>query len=226
MPDAKACFLSEERGSVKESKSLHAKLREYKASPLAREGDSETSDENGPLPVPKSERVVSGRQHHRLRMLVDHMMCRDGRVTLLERRAARTLAARRNYRTALGPFHKCVKERVLPLVEDVETDGSLVAYSNDCFDKGVQHHHGSLLLAAVMDRWRLFSRFGPRKLPRFHTCSKGWRQLTPERTRRAMPAPVWDSIVAQLTLLHQSHMAAFILILLVTYMHPLELSDI
>ena len=32
-----------------------------------------------PLPVPKSARVVSGRQYHRLRMLVDHLMCRGGR---------------------------------------------------------------------------------------------------------------------------------------------------
>ena len=41
-----------------------------------KEEDSETSDENELLPVPKSSRV--GR-HHRLRKLVDHSMCRDGR---------------------------------------------------------------------------------------------------------------------------------------------------
>ena len=55
---------------------------------------------------PKSARVVSGRRHHLLRMLVDPLMCRDGRSAepLLERRAVRTLAARRNYQTALGAF--------------------------------------------------------------------------------------------------------------------------
>ena len=41
--------------------------------------DSEISDESGPLLVSKSVRVVSGRRHHRLRMLVEHSMCRDGR---------------------------------------------------------------------------------------------------------------------------------------------------
>ena len=43
-----------------------------------------------------------------------------------------------------------VKERAFPLVEDVEIDGALVAYSNDCFVQGIQHHHGSLVLAVVM----------------------------------------------------------------------------
>ena len=45
-------------------------------------------------------------------------------------------------------------------------DGALVAYSNGCFVQGVQHHSGSQLLAAVMDRWPSFSRFGSNKLPR------------------------------------------------------------
>ena len=52
---------------------------------------------------------------------------------LLERTAARTLAARRFYQTALRTFLKCVKENVLTLGEDVEIDGALVAYSRNCF---------------------------------------------------------------------------------------------
>ena len=38
---------------------------------------------------------------------------------------------------------------------------------------GVQHHYGSQLLAAVMDGWPSFSRFGSRQLPSFHRCLKG-----------------------------------------------------
>ena len=153
---------------VSVSKNLEDLAREVvwlQGQPVGKKEDSETIDENGPLFVPKSARVVSGRQHHRLRMLVDHLMCRDGRSeeSLLERRVVRTLAARRNYETALGTFLKFVKERALPLVEDVEIDGVLVAYSNDCFIQGVQHHHGSQLRAALMDRWPSFSRFGSRK---------------------------------------------------------------
>ena len=78
----------------------------------------------------------------------------------------------------------------LPLVEDVAIDGDLVVNSNNCFVQGVQHHHGSQLLAAMMDLWSSFSRFG---VPTFHRRLEGWRQLTPVRT----PAPVWEGIATR-----------------------------
>ena len=119
-----------------------------------REEDSETSDENLPLSVPKLARVVSGRQHHRPSTLVHRLMCRDGRSeeSLLKRRAVTTLAARRNCQLVLGAFVKFVKERALHLDEDVEVNDARVVYPNDSFFLEVQHHHGSQLLAAVMDR--------------------------------------------------------------------------
>ena len=112
-------------------------MREFKASLLAKEEDSETRDENGPLPLPKSALVVRGRRHHRLRMLVDHVMCRDGRSgeSLLKRRAVRTLAARRSHPTALGLFLKFGWERALHLAEDVEVGDAQVAHSIDCFSR-------------------------------------------------------------------------------------------
>ena len=102
-------------------------------------------------------------------------------------------------------------------------DGALVAYLRNCFAQEILHHHGSQLLAAMVDRRPSFSQSWSRNLPRFHRCSKEWRQFTPALTRRAMPAPVWEGIATQLTLLDHPHMAAFILILLVTYMRPSEL---
>ena len=81
-------------------------------------------------------------------------------------------------KTSVG---RIVKERALALVEDVEIDGVLVAYSNDCLVQGFKHKHGLQLLAAVMERWPSFSRNASRKLPRFHLCLNGWRQHTPAR---------------------------------------------
>ena len=63
-------------------------------------------------------------------------------------------------------------------------------------------------LAVIQPLWT-------RKLPRFHQCLKGFRQFTPARTRRAMPASVWEGIATQLAHINHPHMAAFILILLV-----------
>ena len=88
--------------------------------------------------MPKSARLVLGQRPNFLRMLVDHLMCRDGRLdeSLLERRAVRTLAARRSYQTALGTFIKCVKERALPMVKDVEIDGASSWFTASCCSDG------------------------------------------------------------------------------------------
>ena len=128
--------------NVAVSKRLEELAREVarvQGQPSGKQEDSETSDENGPPPVPKPARVVTGRRHQLLSMLVDHLMCRDGRSeeSLPERRAVRTLAARRNYQIALGTFLTFVKERPLPLVEDVDVDGALVVYSDDCCVQGM-----------------------------------------------------------------------------------------
>ena len=163
--------------------------------PAGKEEDSDTSDENGPPLVPNSARVVSGRQHHCLRMLVDHLMCRDGRSeeSLPEQRAERTLAARRNYQNRSRDVPQICKGARAP---SGRRPRNRWCFCNDRLVQGVQHHPGSQLLA-VMDRWPSFSRFGSSKLPRFFCCLKVWRQLTPARTRRAMPAPVWEGIATQ-----------------------------
>ena len=66
--------------------------------------------------------------------------------------------------------------------------GGLVAYSK-CNGLGILHHHGSLLRAAVMDRWPSFIRSGPRKLLRFHQCLKEWRQFTLARSQHGISVP-------------------------------------
>ena len=51
--------------------------------PAGKEEGSESSDESGSLPEPKSARVVPGRRQHRLRIPTYHMMCRDGTLEKL-----------------------------------------------------------------------------------------------------------------------------------------------
>ena len=80
----------------------------------------------------------------------------------------RTLAAQWSSQIALATFLKSVKERLLPLVENVKIDGALVACSNDCFVQEVQQYHVLQPLAAEMDRWPSLSRFwvqGPSGFP-------------------------------------------------------------
>ena len=98
----------------------------------------------------------------RLCRLICHLVCRNGKLNqlVLQRTAAGTLAARRVNQTTVGTFLKCVDENVLPLEEDVEIDGALVAYSKKkkCFALGIPHPIEFRLLASVKDRWPLFSR--------------------------------------------------------------------
>ena len=186
-PDGERGILSEDPEDFKESRGAGAGSRGVQRQPAGKE-DSKTIHEKRAIAYPKSARVVSGRRPHELRMLVDHQMSRDGisEESLLERRAVKSLAARRNSQTALGSLH-CLWS---------QTTNSRAAFSKDCLLQGVQHHHVSQLLAAVMDRWPSPSRCGSSKLPRFHRSLKGWRQLTPARTRRVMSAPVLEGIAA------------------------------
>ena len=94
-----------------------------------------------------------------------------------------------------------------PLVGDGEIDGAFVAYSNDCFLQGVHYHHGSHLLAAVTDRRPSCSRFVSVQFPRL--CTDALKDGDSSRRRdsssRAMPAPVWEGMAAQLTFHKQLH---------------------
>ena len=69
MPDTRGGVMSEERHDVQESRGAGTRscASPTNASPAGKEEDGGTSDESGPLPVPKSARVVSGRRDHRLR---------------------------------------------------------------------------------------------------------------------------------------------------------------
>ena len=158
---------------VTNSKGLEKLAREdarVQGQRAGKEEDSETSNENGPLLAPKSAWFLDDDTTACACMLVDHLMCRDGRSeeSLLERGAVRTPSARQSHQTARGKFLKFVLKRTLPLVEDAEIDGALIAYSNDCSDQGVQHHTGSQLLATVLDRWPSFCRCWSSKVRRNH----------------------------------------------------------
>ena len=84
------------------------------------------------------------------------------------RGSVRALTTRRSHQLARGQLLKCVKERTLHLVKDVEVHDAQVASPNDCFVPEVQHHHGSQLLAAVMAHWLSSSHFGSSQPPWNH----------------------------------------------------------
>ena len=56
------------------------------------------------------------------------------------------------------------------LVGNVKVNATRTAYPNNCFVLGFQHHRGSQRPAAVMVRWRSFSRFRSSQLLMKSAC--------------------------------------------------------
>ena len=114
------------------SKSLKELAREgarVQGQPAGREEDDGSSDVSGPLPVSKPARVVPGRQHrpvaHANRSF-DVSKRRVGRVVPGAKNCENPRSATDCFvSTLLGTFLTRVKERVLPLIGDVELDGVL-----------------------------------------------------------------------------------------------------
>ena len=179
VPDARCGILSEGCKLCPSVEELAREVARVQGQPAGEEEGSESSDENVPLPGAevRTSRVWT----------TTPAFAHAGRsCDVSKRKVGKVAPGAMNcenpqfYQTALRTFLKWVKERMLPLVENVEIDGTLLAHSTHCFALGNLHHHGSQLLAAVMDRWQGF-----RKVLKNHPT-----------------------------------MAAFILILLVTYMRP------
>ena len=152
------------------SKSLeeHAKLRESKASPLAKRRTAK--------PATKKRATACAEVSTGGIWTATPPIAHAGRSLDVPRRKVGGVAV--GAKSCKNPrsetelshcswvVHQVCAEAHAFLVEDVEIDGAQVAYSNGCSLQGVPHHHGSQVLAAVMDRWPSFSRFGSRKLPR------------------------------------------------------------
>ena len=176
MPDGSCCGdLSE---SLTHSKSLDMLARvvaRFQGQPAGKEEESDTTDVNEPLLAPKSAEQRPPPSHSGLSLDVQKKC--EFKASLVMRRAVRTLTTRRIRPLPRGQLLKCVKERSLHLVKDVEVNDGQDASRKDCFVMGIPHHHGSQLLAAVMARWPSFSRFGSSQLPWNHIVrarQSGW----------------------------------------------------
>ena len=115
--------------------------------------------------------------------VVGHLMSCSSSATsasLVEHRALRTLATRKLLQQTLEHILTFVAKRSLPILKDTLMDMALTEYMF-----GAHHHLGNTLMAALMHKYPRYSRHGGGKLPRSHRCLRGWKLLTPGRTRKA-----------------------------------------
>jgi integrase len=142
--------------------------------------------------------------------------------SFLEARSVRQ-ATRERYLATLRRFNTFATSKGRAVQGAEETDAALVEWFEDCFFKGEMPSTGETALAALMHIMPAYGRHGAAKLPRAWRALQGWRLLSPVRTRRPVPWPVWAALAWRLVEAKQLRAAVFLLLLVSTYLRPSEL---
>mmetsp|Transcript_86300 Transcript_86300/g.155440 ORF Transcript_86300/g.155440 Transcript_86300/m.155440 type:complete len:465 (-) Transcript_86300:300-1694(-) len=191
-----------------------------------KESTSSESDSSGSEAAlgARKEQVLKKRTKHRLAKYLARMegQAEEDGLTFLEQ-AAVGLKVRQQYTKDLQAFLDDAARARLPLVTDGQTDEALVKYFNKEYLAGSQACLGNRVMAAFLDRWPEFGRLGKRKTPRAWRALKGWRRLTPGKSRKAHALPVWAAITWRLIVRRQVRMGIFNLVQVSTYARPGEL---
>ena len=184
---------------------------------------SSTCDSEGGSAVQRRERVLAKRSRTRLhRYLQEVFEGVTAELTFLEKKAV-TDRVRKYYSNELEQFFAYATQNNLPLRAPTQVDAALSAYCNQCFFRGEESSRGEKLLAAVMHFFPEYGRLGGAKIPRAWRCVKGWRRLSPARSRQALPLAVWCAFAWHLCCQGHPLMAVFLLLLVSTYARPNEL---
>ena len=184
--------------------------------------DSSTSEEEEENKGAKRERQLVQRSKRRLKKYLDEVIEGSHVLTFLERKAI-SARVEKYYQTELEQFIKFADEQQLPLVQDAEIDSALVRFMNRLYFIGEQADKGEKVLASLMHMVPSFGRMGDRHFPRAWRCLKGWKKLTPGRSRKALPLGVWSALSWRLCCQQQVPMAVYLLLLVSTYARPNEL---
>ena len=134
-----------------------------------------------------------------------------------------TKKTRRGYARALAQWESFVRKRGLPRRSAAEIDDALAGYFDECYFLGQQPSVGERVLAGIMDDMPRFGRFGDLKIPLSWRSLRGWRRLTPPRSRKPLPWPVWAAIAWRLAAARRRDMMLFVLLCVSGYFRPGEL---
>ena len=107
-----------------------------------------------------------------------------------------------------------------------DVDTSMVKYFNIMFLIGKQPTFGEYTLAAWMHTDPNYSRLGSQKLPRAWRAVRGWKKLSPHRTRRPQSMPIWAAMAWRMVVHHERQMGVFLLTCLSSYCRPGELMSL
>ncbi|CAK0812006.1 unnamed protein product [Prorocentrum cordatum] len=143
-------------------------------------------------------------------------------ISYLEKRSvgAGTLETYRQRALAFCVWARCC---LTALPELKELGGQLVEYMNEEFLKGVKAWRGEKLLAGLMFFHPDFGRLGGLHLPRSLRCLKGWKKLSPSRSRKPLVFAIWAALAVELCRLGAPLVGAMVLIMMECYLRPGEM---
>lgn len=152
-----------------------------------------------------------------------HNPLADGNeMSYLESRAIGA-ATSTQYMKELKEFLKYAGPRGMDLKEPTSVDETIVEYLNKMFAEGHQCYRGDRLIAAFLHHHPQYGKNGSLKLPRCWRAIKGFRKLTPGKTRKAMPLAVWAAVAVEMRRRAHPRMAVFLVLAISTYARPSEL---
>jgi len=143
-------------------------------------------------------------------------------VNFLEELAVGKKSAK-EYERVLTQFKQVMKIEDIGALTETELDEKLSAYFERSFFGGVQATWGAKLLAGLMHRHPQYGRYGRSQIPRAWRSLRGWRRLTPGRSRRPEPLMVWAGIANLLVREGQTLAGLFVLLSVTTYLRPSSL---
>ena len=138
-------------------------------------------------------------------------------------RARWLLPPRSSNQTELQMFLDLAPPRKLDISKEKNMDKLLTDYLNRMYLDGHQSYRADRLIAAILHRFPEFGRMGNQKLPHTWRAIRGYRKLTPGRTRQAFPLAVWAAFAVEMVRRGALRMALFLLVALSSYARPSEL---
>lgn len=173
-------------------------------------------------------KVLHRRKKRRAKAVVDHALevSPSSSLSFLEDQAVKA-ATSKQYQAELKAFLDFAVARGMPLdvkkATDTEVDNLMVEYMNQMYLEGYQSYKADRMIAAFLHECPNYGRNGGAKIPRTWRCIKGFRKLTPGRSRVGYPFAVWAAYAVEMKKLEKLRMSIFLLLSVSTYARPSEL---
>ena len=169
----------------------------------------------------QGSRGLKKRKARRSRRMVDAVM-ENSDLSLLEKNAVGP-RTHKMYQGELNEFKEFAVPRGLDWEDATTVDRLTVAYLNKLYLEGFQASRGDRLTAALLHFQPKFGKLGQENLPRTWRALRGFRKLTPGKSRLAYPLMVWAAMAVQLRQMGRLRMALFVLVSVCSYARPSEL---